>query len=114
MPGQRAQTDPAQGDRNDYADDAGPAGFPDERRVPRRRPAGVGLTQKRFSPPACGLGHGRGGWTRAASWLRLDTPSLVNDRYKWDPTVRGETNSRAAISGLVRPSAASRTIWRSE
>ena len=45
---------------------------------------------------------------------RLETSSLVKDRYKWEPTVRGETNSRAAISGLVRPSAASRTTWRSE
>src|SRR6202789_1099946 len=56
----------------------------------------------------------REGWAKAVSCVRLDTPSLLKDRYKCAPTVRGDTNRRAAISGLVRPSAASKTTCRSE
>ena len=46
------------------------------------------------------------------SWWRSATPSLGKDRYRWELTVRGERKSRSAISLLVRPSLARRTIWR--
>ncbi len=46
------------------------------------------------------------------SWWRPATPSLGKDRYRCELTVRGDRNSRSPISRSVRPSLASRTIWR--
>jgi hypothetical protein len=47
--------------------------------------------------------------TCAASWVRDETPSLpkIEERCAW--TVRLEMNNLSPISGLVSPSAASRT-----
>ena len=70
-----------------------------------RRPGGAFERCARSSPG----GLGEGGELHA-----MDTPSLLKDRYKCAQTVRGDTNRRAAILGLVRPSAASRTTCRSE
>ena len=45
------------------------------------------------------------------NWLRELMASLVKTLCRWYSTVLGLMNSRAAISGLDRPSPASRPIW---
>ena len=45
------------------------------------------------------------------SWLRELMASLVKTLCRWYSTVRGLMNSWAAMSGLDRPSLASRAIW---
>src|SRR5580698_3424930 len=52
---------------------------------------------------------GRAWW----SWLREAMPSLVKTLCRWYLTVRGLMKSRAPISGLDRPSLASRATWAS-
>jgi hypothetical protein len=46
-----------------------------------------------------------------SSWLRELMPSLVKTLRRWYWTVRALMNSRVLISGLDRPSRASRAIW---
>src|SRR5258707_7128448 len=55
---------------------------------------------------------GPGGRTRW-SWLRDLMASLAKTLLRWYSTVRVLMNSRAPISGLDRPSRASRAIWAS-
>src|SRR5499427_5416331 len=59
--------------------------------------------------PACASS----GASRASS-AREATPSLGKTLYRWYSTVRGLTNSCAAISRLVAPAAASRAICSSK
>jgi hypothetical protein len=47
------------------------------------------------------------------SWAREVMSSLMKTLRRWNWTVRGDRNSRVPISGLDRPSAASRAIWAS-
>src|SRR5205085_10046536 len=50
---------------------------------------------------------------RRASWLREVISSFRKTLCRWYCTVRGLMNSCAPISGLERPSWASRAIWAS-
>ena len=70
----------------------------------------------------CGVAHGGAAHadgrsapppSPCSSWLRELMPSLVKTLRRWYSTVRGLMNSRAPISGLDRPSRASRAIWAS-
>lgn len=44
------------------------------------------------------------------SWDLAVTPNFGKPRYRWEPTVRGESRRRSPICRLVRPRAARRTI----
>ena len=57
--------------------------------------------------PTCWSGRSRHG--AGDGWL---PPAWDKDRYRCELTVRGDRKSRSAISRSVRPSLASRTIWR--